>query len=70
MNVGVFRLKKYRGKDVVHGCSNIADLDTEVSLHSRPVLKENARHFVGDFGISVLNTSSALLWASNVDTWI
>ena len=52
----------------MHGCSNIADLNTGVSLHSRPVLKENARLLVGDFEISVLTTSSALLWVSNVDT--
>ena len=70
MNVGVCRVRKCRGKDVVHGCSNIADLNTGVSLHSRPVLKENARHFVGDFATSALNTLSALLWASIVDTWI
>ena len=36
---------------VVHGCSNIADLNTGVSLHSSPVLKESARYFVGDFAI-------------------
>ena len=35
----------------MHGCSNIADLDTGVSLHSSPVLKETARYFGGDFSI-------------------
>ena len=49
--MGEYRAKKCREKDVVHGCSNIADLNTWVSLHSGPVLKENARHFVGDFAI-------------------
>ena len=34
-----------RGKRcVVHGSSNTADLDTGVSLHSSPVLKESARY--------------------------
>ena len=33
------------------GCSNIADFNTRVSLHSFPVLKESARYFVGDFAI-------------------
>ena len=51
MNVGVCRVKKSREKDVLHGCSNTADLNTGVSLHSSPVLMENARHFVGDFAI-------------------
>ena len=51
MNVGVCRVNKCRGKDFVHACSNIADLNTGVSLHSTPVLKENVRHFVGDFAI-------------------
>ena len=37
---------------VLHGSSNIADLNTGVSLHSSPVLKESARYFVGDFAIS------------------
>ena len=60
MNVGVCRVKKCRGKDIAHGCSNIADLNTGVSLHSSHVLKENARHFVGDFAICSI-TSSALL---------
>ena len=46
MNVGVCRVKKFQRKDVVYGCSNIADLNTGVSLDSSPVLKENARHFV------------------------
>ena len=32
----------------MHGCSNIADLNTGVSLHSSPVLKETARYFGGD----------------------
>ena len=36
---------------VVHGCSNSADFNTGVSLHSFPVLKESARYFVGDFAI-------------------
>ena len=36
---------------VVHGCSNIAAFNTGVSLHSSPVLKESAQHFVGDFAI-------------------
>ena len=35
----------------MHGCSNIADLNTGVSLQSSPVLKESARYFVGDFAI-------------------
>ena len=35
----------------MHGCSNVADLNTGVSLHSSPVLKESARYFVGDFAI-------------------
>ena len=35
----------------MHGCSNIADLNIGVSLHSSPVLKERARYFVGDFAI-------------------
>ena len=33
------RVKECREKDV-HGCSNIADLNTGVSLHSSPVLME------------------------------
>ena len=33
------------------GCSNIADFNTGVSLHSFPVLNESARYFVGDFAI-------------------
>ena len=44
------RVKKCREKDL-HGCSNIADLNTGVSLHSSPVLKETARYFGGDFAI-------------------
>ena len=36
---------------VVHGCSNIADLNTGVSLHNSSVLKESAQYFVGDFAI-------------------
>ena len=44
------RVKKCRRKDV-HGCSYVADLNTGVSLHSSPVLKERARYFVGDFAI-------------------
>ena len=36
---------------VVHGCSNIADLNTGVSLHNSPVLKESAQYFIGDFAI-------------------
>ena len=35
----------------MHGCSNVADLNTVVSLHSSAVLKESARYFVGDFAI-------------------
>ena len=35
----------------MHRCSNIADRNTGVSLHSSPVLKESARYFVGDFTI-------------------
>ena len=35
----------------MHGCSNIADLNTGVSLHSSPVLKESVQYFVGDFAI-------------------
>ena len=35
----------------MHGCSNVADLNTGVSLLSSPVLKESARYFVGDFAI-------------------
>ena len=35
----------------MHGCSNIAYLNTGVSLHSSPVLKETARYFGGDFAI-------------------
>ena len=50
----------------MHGCSNIADLNTGVSLYSSPVLKENARHFAVILR-SVLSTASALLWTSNVD---
>ena len=49
----------------MHVCSNVADLNTGVSLHSSPVLKESARYFVGDFAICS-NILSALLWASNV----
>ena len=50
MNV---ELKKCQEKDVLCmvGCSNIADFNTGVSLHSFPVLKESARYFVGDFAI-------------------
>ena len=47
MNV---EFKNARKKDV-HGCSNIADLNTGVSLHSSPVLMETARYFGGDFAI-------------------
>ena len=35
----------------MHGCSNVADLNTGVSLHSSPVLMETARYFGGDFAI-------------------
>ena len=49
--IGECRVKKCRERDVVHGCSNIADLNTGVSLHSSPLLKESARYFVGDFAI-------------------
>ena len=56
-------------KNDVHGCSNIADLNTGVSLHSSPVLMETARYFGGDFAICSKHLS-ALLWASNVDSWI
>ena len=31
-------------KNAVHGCNNIADLNTGVSLHSSSVLKESARY--------------------------
>ena len=44
------RVKKCREKDL-HGCSDIADLNSGVSLHSSPVLKETARYFGGDFAI-------------------
>ena len=50
------------------GCSNIADFNTGVSLHSFPVLKESARYFVGDFAICSIQSS--LLWASNIDAWL
>ena len=53
----------------MHGCSNIANLNTGASLHSSPVLKETARYFGGDFAICSKHLS-ALLWASNVDSWI
>ena len=49
--IGECRVKKCGGKDVVHSCSNIAYLNTGVSLHSSPVLKVIARHFVGYFAI-------------------
>ena len=52
----------------MHGCSNVADLNTGVSLHSSPVLKESARCFVGDFSICSTHFST-LLWAFNVDAW-
>ena len=29
-------------RSAVHGCTNIADLNTGVSLHNSPVLKESA----------------------------
>ena len=45
---------------VVHGCSNIADLNTRVSLHNSPVLKESARYFVGHFAICSIMKFSAL----------
>ena len=35
----------------MHACSNVADLNTGVSFHSSPVLKESARYSVGDFAI-------------------
>ena len=35
----------------MHACSNVADLNTGVSFHSSPVLKESARYLVGDFAI-------------------
>ena len=35
----------------MHGCSNIANLNTGASLLSSPVLKETARYFGGDFAI-------------------
>ena len=54
---------------VVHGWSNIADLNTGVFLHSSPVLKESARYFVGDIFWDLFY-SSYLLWASNMDAWI
>ena len=46
----------------MHGCSNIADLNTGVSLHSSPVLMETARYFGGDFAICSIKhfKSSAL----------
>ena len=34
---------------MLHGCSDIAELNTRVSLHNGPVLKESGRYFVGDF---------------------
>ena len=70
--IGECRIKKCREKDVVYGCSNIADLNIGVSLRSSPehVLKESARYFVGDFAICFNHFISALLWASNVDAWI
>ena len=39
--ISEYRVKKCRRKDV-HACSNVADLNTGVSLHSSPVLKESA----------------------------
>ena len=53
------RVKKCRRKDV-HGCSNVADLNTEVSLYSSPVLKDSARYFVGDFAICSKHFSALL----------
>ena len=47
-------------RSVVHGCSNVADLNTGVSLHNSPELKESARYF-GDF--CDLFYSNSLLWA-------
>ena len=35
----------------MHGCSNIADLNTGVSLRSSPVLMETAQYFGGDVAI-------------------
>ena len=52
---------KNDGKKDVHGCSNIADLNTRVSLHSSPVLMETARYFGGDFAICSKHFRSALL---------
>ena len=46
---------------VLHGSSNIADLNTGVSLHSSPVLKESARYFVGDFAISSIPGGGGVL---------
>ena len=49
---------------VVHGCSNIADLNTGVSLHSSPVLKESARCLLVILR-SVLNTLKCLALGVN-----
>ena len=46
------------------GCSNIADFNTGVSLHSFPVLKESARYFVGS-SIGVGGTSTVFI----LDLW-
>ena len=40
---------KNDGKKDVHGCSNIADLNTGASLDSSPELKETTRYSGGDF---------------------
>ena len=47
----VTSMSKNAGEKDVHGCSNIADLNTGVSLQSSPILKESAQYFVGDFAI-------------------
>ena len=51
-------------RSVVHGCSNIGDLNTGVSLHNSSVLKESARYFVSDFAICSIQV------LSNIDAWL
>ena len=55
-------------KSVVHGCSNIAVLNTGVSLHNSPELKESARYF-GDFAICSVQVL-CFGPASNIDAWL
>ena len=56
-------------RSVVHGCSNIGDLNTGVSLHNSPVLKESARYFVCDFAICSIQVL-CFGPASNIDAWL